>query len=146
VGGSGPPLLLLHGFPQTRVLWRAAAPLLARHFTLVMPDLRGYGRSDKPRGDADHTTYAKRTMAGDQIAMMEALGFERFAVAGHDRGARVSYRLAMDHPRAVSGLAVLDILPTYDMWAGATAESAMHGYHLVPVGAALTTSGNAHRR
>ena len=100
VGGSGPPLLLLHGYPQTRVMWRAMAPALAQQYTVVVPDLRGYGRSDKPAGDADHMTYAKRTMALDQLATMRALGFDRFAVAGHDRGARVGYRLALDHPGA----------------------------------------------
>jgi haloacetate dehalogenase len=129
VGGNGPPLLLLHGYPQTRVMWRAMAPALAARFTLVIPDLRGYGRSDKPPGDAQHAAYSKRVMARDQIAAMRALGYERFAVAGHDRGARVAYRLALDHPAAVEALAVLDILPTADVWARATAESAMRMYH-----------------
>ena len=129
VGGSGPPLLLLHGYPQTRVMWSAVAPALAERFTVVVPDLRGYGRSGKPEGDATHTLYSKRVMAQDQIATMRALGFERFAVAGHDRGARVGYRLALDHPGAVSALAVLDILPTADVWAGAGAEGAMRMYH-----------------
>ena len=129
VGGSGPPLLLLHGYPQTRVMWSAVAAALAERFTVVVPDLRGYGRSDKPEGDAAHTVYSKRAMARDQIATMRALGFERFAVAGHDRGARIGYRLALDHPEAVSALAVLDILPTADVWAGASAESVMRMYH-----------------
>jgi haloacetate dehalogenase len=129
VGGSGPPLLLLHGYPQTRVMWRALAPSLARQYTVVVPDLRGYGRSDKPAGDATHTTYAKRTMALDQLATMRALGFNRFAVAGHDRGARVAYRLAFDHPQAITALAVLDILPTADVWAQADAAGAMRMYH-----------------
>lgn len=129
VGGSGPPLLLLHGYPQTRRLWRAVAPRLAERFTLVIPDLRGYGRSDKPPGDEAHETYAKRTMARDQVAVMKALGYDRFAVAGHDRGARVTYRLALDHPDVVTRLAILDIIPTYAMWANATAASAMGGYH-----------------
>lgn len=129
VGGSGPPLLLLHGYPQTRIMWRAVAPALAASYTLVVPDLRGYGRSDKPPGDAQHRVYSKRIMARDQLATMRALGFDRFMVAGHDRGGRVAYRLALDHPQAVSALAVLDIIPTADLWARANAESAMRMYH-----------------
>lgn len=116
VGGSGPPLLLLHGYPQTRMIWAAVAPRLAQSFTLVIPDLRGYGRSDKPQGDKDHFLYSKRQMARDQIATMKALGHERFHVAGHDRGGRVAYRLALDHPQAVDRLAVIDIVPTAEMW------------------------------
>jgi haloacetate dehalogenase len=129
VGGSGPPLLLLHGYPQTRVMWRAIAQELAKQFTVVVPDLRGYGRSDKPAGDADHVVYSKRQMGKDQLAVMRALGFERFAVAGHDRGARVAYRLALDQPEAVSAVAALDIIPTADVWARANAEAAMRMYH-----------------
>lgn len=129
VGGAGPPLLLLHGYPQTRVMWRAIAPTLAKDFTVVVPDLRGYGRSGKPAGDAGHEAYSKRQMAKDQLATMGALGFERFAVAGHDRGARVGYRLALDHPHAVTALAVLDIIPTAEVWARADAEAAMRMYH-----------------
>jgi haloacetate dehalogenase len=129
VGGSGPPLLLLHGYPQTRVMWRAVAPQLAERYTLVVPDLRGYGRSDKPRGDAMHEAYSKRVVARDQAATMRALGFERFAVAGHDRGGRVAYRLALDHPEVVSALAVLDILPTADVWARASSDAAMRMWH-----------------
>jgi haloacetate dehalogenase len=129
VGGSGPPLLLLHGYPQTRMIWKSVAPRLAQRFTVVAPDLRGYGRSDKPAGDDDHVRYSKRVMALDQIATMKALGFDRFAVAGHDRGARVAYRLAFDHPHAVARAALLDIVPTAHMWAQAKAESAMGGYH-----------------
>jgi haloacetate dehalogenase len=129
VGGSGPPLLLLHGYPQTRVMWRAVAPALAKSHTVVVSDLRGYGRSEKPPGDARHELYSKRAMAHDQIASMRALGFERFAVAGHDRGARVAYRLALDYPHAVSALAVLDILPTAEVWARARADSAMRMWH-----------------
>jgi haloacetate dehalogenase len=129
VGGSGPPLLLLHGYPQTRVMWRAIAPQLAQRFTVVAPDLRGYGRSDKPPGDGDHVTYSKRVMARDQLATMRALGFERFQVAGHDRGGRVAYRLALDHPEVVTSLAVLDIIPTADVWSRANAEGAMRMYH-----------------
>ncbi len=129
VGGSGPPLLLLHGYPQTRLMWRAIAPQLAQRFTVVAPDLRGYGRSDKPPGDGDHVTYSKRVMARDQLATMRALGFERFQVAGHDRGGRVAYRLALDHPEVVTSLAVLDIIPTADVWSRANAEGAMRMYH-----------------
>jgi haloacetate dehalogenase len=111
-GGAGPPVLLLHGYPQTHVTWHRVAPVLAERFTVVCPDLRGYGDSDKPPGGQDHAGYAKRTMARDQVAMMAALGFRRFAVAGHDRGARVALRMALDHPEAVTRLAVLDIIPT----------------------------------
>src|ERR1700738_4514365 len=103
-GGSGPPLLLLHGHPQTHVMWHRVAPLLARDFTIVAPDLRGYGESSKPPSDPDHAAYAKRAMANDQVALMQHFGFERFAVAGHDRGARVAYRLALDHPESVRKL------------------------------------------
>lgn len=129
VGGAGPPLLLLHGYPQTRVMWRAIAPDLAKQFTVVVPDLRGCGRSDKPPGDADHATYSKRAMGRDQLATMRALGFERFAIAGHDRGGRVAYRLALDHPEVVTALAVLDIIPTAEVWARADAAGAMAMYH-----------------
>jgi haloacetate dehalogenase len=111
-GGSGPPVLLLHGYPQTHVMWHQVAPVLARQFTVVCPDLRGYGDSDKPPGGPDHEGYSKRTMARDQVAVMAALGFDRFAVAGHDRGARVALRMALDHPGAVTRLAILDIVPT----------------------------------
>ena len=111
-GGSGPPLLLLHGYPQTHVMWHRVAPRLAGRFTVVCADLRGYGDSDKPAGDSDHTAYSKRTMAADQLALMRTLGFEQFAVAAHDRGARVALRMALDHPDAVSRLALLDIIPT----------------------------------
>jgi haloacetate dehalogenase len=113
VGGSGPPVLLLHGYPQTHVIWHAVAPLLARDHTVVVPDLRGYGDSSKPPGTPSHVEYAKRTMAADQVGLMGRLGFERFGLAGHDRGGRVSHRLARDHPYAVARLAVLDIVPTH---------------------------------
>ena len=111
-GGEGTPVLLLHGYPQTHVMWHRVAPALAERFTVVCPDLRGYGDSDKPVGGGDHIAYAKRTMARDQLQVMRALGFERFAVVGHDRGARVALRMALDHPDAISHLAVLDIVPT----------------------------------
>src|SRR5690242_20409971 len=114
--GSGPPLLLLHGFPETHLMWRRVAPLLARHFTIVCADLRGYGASGCPASTADHAPYAKRAMAQDMVAVMQRLGFSRFSVAGHDRGGRVAYRLALDHPRVVERLAVLDIVPTEAAW------------------------------
>jgi haloacetate dehalogenase len=115
-GGNGPPCLLLHGHPQTHVTWRHVAPALARHFTVVAPDLRGYGDSSKPPGGADHMRYSKREMAQDHVSLMQTLGFERFCVAGHDRGARVAHRMALDHPGAVAKLAVLDIAPTATMY------------------------------
>ncbi len=114
--GSGPPILLLHGFPQTQLMWRSVAPLLARDFTVVCADLRGYGRSGCPASAADHAPYAKRTMAHDMVTVMERLGFSHFAVAGHDRGGRVAYRMALDHPDRVERLAVLDILPVETVW------------------------------
>ena len=110
-GGNGPPLLLLHGYPQTHVLWHKMAPLLARDFTVVAPDLRGYGDSGKPAGDPAHATYAKRAMAQEQVEVMQALGFETFRVMGHDRGARVAHRLTLDHPQCVQRLVLLDIIP-----------------------------------
>ena len=125
--GSGPPLLLLHGFPQTHLMWRDVAPLLARRFTVVCADLRGYGASGRPPSSADHAPYAKRTMALDMAQLMARLGFRRFAVAGHDRGARVAYRLALDHPERVQRLAVLDIVPTAAAWERADARFAL-GY------------------
>jgi haloacetate dehalogenase len=129
VGGSGPPLLLLHGYPQTHVAWHKIAPALARYATLVIADLRGYGASSAPPGDPEHQTYAKRTMAEDCLALMRALGHDRFAVAGHDRGGRVAYRLALDHPEAVSALIPIDILPTAEVWRRTTAESMLKSYH-----------------
>jgi haloacetate dehalogenase len=110
-GGDGPPVLLLHGFPQTHIIWHKIAPLLAREFTVVAADLRGYGGSSKPLTTPDHEPYSKRAMAGDMVAVMERLGFTRFAAVGHDRGGRVAYRLALDYPKAVERLAVLDIVP-----------------------------------
>jgi haloacetate dehalogenase len=123
--GSGPPVLLLHGFPQTHLMWRGVAPLLARDFTVVCPDLRGYGRSGCPPSLTDHTPYTKRAMARDLVVVMEKLGFFRFAVAGHDRGGRVAYRMALDHPSRVDRLAVLDILPTSTVWDHANADFAL---------------------
>lgn len=116
-GGSGPPVLLLHGYPQTHAMWHLVAPALVRDFTVVCPDLRGYGDSDKPAGDDEHVSYSKRTLAADQLAIMHQAGFERFAVVGHDRGARVALRLALDHPEVVTHLGVLDIVPTATIYA-----------------------------
>ena len=127
VGGEGPPLLLLHGHPQTHVIWHKVAGELARHFTVVATDLRGYGDSDKPAGLPDHANYSKRTMAADQMAVMRALGFERFRVLAHDRGARVAHRLALDHPQAVEKLVTLDIAPTLAMYAQ-TSEAFARAY------------------
>ncbi|HUG24107.1 alpha/beta fold hydrolase, partial [Piscinibacter sp.] len=115
-GGNGPPLLLLHGYPQTHAIWHKVAPALAERFTLVLPDLRGYGDSSKPAGDADHANYSKRTMARDVLRVMEALGHRRFSVLAHDRGARVAHRLAADHGDAVRRLVLLDIAPTLAMY------------------------------
>src|SRR5919199_5539886 len=111
-GGSGPPLLLLPGYPQTHVMWRKIAPRLAQEFTLVIPDLRGYGDSSKPPAGADFLAYSKRAPAQDQVETMRALGFERFSVAGYDRGARVTHRLLRDHPQHIERAALLDIVPT----------------------------------
>lgn len=128
-GGSGPPLLLLHGYPMTHVTWHKIAAELARHCTLVIPDLRGYGASSAPAGDAEHRTYSKRAMAEDCLGVMRALGHQRFVAAGHDRGGRVAYRLALDHPEAVRALVPVDILPTAEVWRRTTAESALGSYH-----------------
>ncbi len=117
IGGDGPPLLLLHGYPQTGAMWHAVAGELAKAFTCVIADLRGYGESGIAADDPVHRAYSKRAMAADMVAVMRGLGHDRFAIAGHDRGARVAYRLALDTPEAVSRLAILDILPTYDYWA-----------------------------
>ncbi len=117
VGGGGPPLLLLHGHPQTHVTWRKVTSALARRFTVVAADLRGYGDSSKPEGGENHTAYSKREMARDQVALMRALGLPRFAVVGHDRGGRVAHRMALDHAEAVERLAVIDIAPTATMYA-----------------------------
>jgi haloacetate dehalogenase len=125
--GSGAPLLLLHGFPETHLMWRDVAPRLAREFTVVCTDLRGYGRSGCPDSSPDQGAYAKRAMARDLVVVMDRLGFRRFSVAGHDRGGRVAYRLALDHPERVNRLAVLDILPTETVWERADERFAL-GY------------------
>jgi haloacetate dehalogenase len=127
--GAGPPLLLLHGYPQNHTMWHLVAPRLAERFTVVAADLRGYGDSAKPPGGDDHAGYAKRAMAHDQVQAMRALGFERFAVVGHDRGGRVGHRMALDHPDRVTRLAVLDIVPTYHIFTHVTKELATLYYH-----------------
>jgi len=129
IGGKGPPLLLLHGFPQTHAMWHRIAPSLMEHFSCVMPDLRGYGQSSCPPNTSDNSAYSKRAMAEDMVALMASLGHRRFAVAGHDRGGRVAYRLALDRPEAVACLAVLDIVPTYTMWHEFNVRLAMKAYH-----------------
>lgn len=129
VGGSGPALLLLHGFPQTKAIWHQVAPALAKHFTVVASDLRGYGQSSKPASAEDHSTYSKRFMAADQVALMKHLGHDQFFLLGHDRGGRVSHRLAMDHPECVKKLMVLDISPTLTMYENTTMEFARGYWH-----------------
>jgi haloacetate dehalogenase len=128
-GGSGPPLLLLHGHPQTHAMWSRVAPRLAEDFTVVAADLRGYGQSSKPETTPDHGPYSKRAMARDQVGVMRHLGFERFSVAGHDRGGRCAYRLALDHPERVERLAALDIVPTGDMWRRVDMEFGLVDWH-----------------
>jgi haloacetate dehalogenase len=122
LGGTGPPVLLLHGFPETHLMWRDVAPLLARHFTVVAADLPGYGASECPQPAADHSPSSKRAMAETLTGMMSQLGFSRFAIIGHDRGGRVAYRLALDRPDCVRAIAVLDIIPIADAWALADAR------------------------
>ena len=129
IGGNGPPLLLLHGFPQTKAIWSQVAPELARNFTVVAADLRGYGASSKPHGKIDHSTYSKRSMAADQHALMKSLGFNQFFLLGHDRGGRVSHRLAMDFPESVLRLMVLDVSPTLTMYENTTMEFAKGYWH-----------------
>ena len=128
-GGEGPPVLLLHGYPQTHSMWHAVAPRLAENFTVVATDLRGYGDSSKPFGSEDHATYSKRAMAADQVKVMGSLGFPTFAVVGHDRGGRVGHRMALDHPDSVTRLAVLDIVPTRHVYATVGRELATAYYH-----------------
>lgn len=130
-GGNekGSPLLLLHGIPETHVLWRKVAPVLAKDYFLVMTDLRGYGDSGKPPGGGDHFAYSKRAMAQDQVEVMKHLGFEKFALVGHDRGGRAAHRLALDHPEVLSKLVILDIVPTYLLYQQITQEFATIFYH-----------------
>ena len=129
IEGSGPPLLLLHGFPQTKAIWRKIVPKLTPYFTVITSDLRGYGDSSKPVGKPDHTTYSKRAMAEDQVRLMQHLGFEKFDLVGHDRGGRVSHRLVMDYPQAVRQVMVLDISPTLSMYEQTSLEFAQGYWH-----------------
>lgn len=129
IAGSGPPLLLLHGNPQTHAMWHAVAPRMARRYTVVCPDLRGYGFSWKPPATADHAAYSKRAMAAEMVALMRDLGHDRFVLAGHDRGARVAHRLALDHPDAVERLTVLDIVPTLEHFERADMAFGLGYYH-----------------
>ena len=134
VAGSGPPLLLLHGYPQTHICWHKIAPALAERFTVVVTDLRGYGASSKPESGPDHASYSKRSMARDQVRAMAALGFARFHLVGHDRGGRVAHRLVLDYPDSVDRLAVLDIAPTATMYAATNrlfAEAYYHWFFLI---------------
>ena len=128
-GGDGPPLVLLHGFPQTHVIWHRVAPVLAQRFTLIIPDLRGYGKSAAPAGDAAHQCYSKREMANDIVALVDHLGYGRFALAGHDRGGRVGYRLALDHPGRVSRFCAIDIIPTLDAWEEMDVAAMVSAFH-----------------
>jgi haloacetate dehalogenase len=129
VGGSGSPIVLLHGFPQTHLMWRHVAADLAADHTVICPDLRGYGASDKP-AETDGSAYSKRTMAADIVAPAKSLGLDRFALAGHDRGALVAFRAGLDHPDTITQLAILDVLPTLDMWSVLQGRSAAVGFHL----------------
>jgi haloacetate dehalogenase len=126
---SGPPLLLLHGIPETHILWRKVAPALAQDYFVVMTDLRGYGDSGKPPGGADHFAYSKRAMAQDQVEVMKYLGFDKFALVGHDRGGRAAHRVALDHPEVLTKLVILDIVPTYLLYQNITQEFATIFYH-----------------
>jgi haloacetate dehalogenase len=128
-GGTGKPLLLLHGYPQTHVAWHKVAPLLVDKFSLIIPDLRGYGDSKGPESDAKHVNYSKRAMADDMVQVMEKLGYQTFSVAGHDRGGRVAYRLALDYPEKVEKLAVLDMVPTLGAVEATDSEAAFTNYH-----------------
>jgi haloacetate dehalogenase len=127
--GDGLPVLLLHGYPQHRAMWRHVAPRLAERFTVVAADLRGYGGSDKPPGDPEHERYSKRRMAADQVALMRGLGFSRFAVCGHDRGGRVAHRMCLDHADAVAAAAVIDIVPTRHLFDTTDMAFASAYYH-----------------
>jgi haloacetate dehalogenase len=129
IGGSGPPLLLLHGSPQTHITWRKVAPDLAKHYTVVATDLRGYGDSCRPHDGSNHEGHSKRAMANDQLAVMRKLGFDQFAVVGHDRGGRVGHRMVLDHPQTVTKLALLDIVPTYKVFTTVTREVATRYYY-----------------
>ncbi len=128
-GGNGLPILLLHGYPQTHVCWHRVAPILAERFTVVCPDLRGFGDSGKPPSDPEHLAYSKRVMAQDQVEVMQSLGFTKFAVIGHDRGARLAHRMALDHPAKITKLALLDIIPTSTAFANVDKDMATAAFN-----------------
>jgi len=129
INGQGAPLLLLHGYPQTHATWRKVAPELSQHFTCIVPDLPGYGESTAPSSDKDHMPYSKRQMAQNMIGLMQKLGHDTFSVLGHDRGARVTYRMALDHPERMKRVGIIEVVPTGDMWDRFNAEMAMKAYH-----------------
>ena len=129
IGGSGPAILLLHGYPQTHVMWHKVADQLAEHYTVVASDLRGYGDSDKPPTNKTHTPYSKRASGNDQVKLMQLLGFNKFQLVGHDRGGRVGHRMALDHPDVIEKLVVMDIAPTYTMYTTTDMEFATAYYH-----------------
>ncbi|MDJ0650124.1 MAG: alpha/beta hydrolase [Xenococcaceae cyanobacterium MO_188.B19] len=129
IGGQGYPLLLLHGYPQNHYMWHKIAYRLAENFTVIVTDLRGYGDSSKPQGKADHSNYSKRAIAKDQVEVMSKLGYDKFHLVGHDRGARVAHRLTLDYPQQVTKLAVLDIIPTYELYTTSDQEFATAYYH-----------------
>lgn len=126
---GAPPLVLLHGYPQTSAMWHGVAPILARSYQIICPDLRGYGRSDKPVSNASHEPYSKRAMANDIVAVMRRLGHKRFLVGAHDRGARVAHRMGLDHPDCVAAMTLLDIAPTREMYANTSVEFARAYWH-----------------
>jgi haloacetate dehalogenase len=128
-GGSGPPILLLHGAPQSHICWRLVAPILAKNFTVIVPDLRGYGDSSTPEGGPDHVNYSKRAMAVDQVELMNHFGFKKFPVIGHDRGGRVAHRMTLDHPDVVTKVCVIDIIPTYYLYTHVTIEFVQAYFH-----------------
>ena len=129
MGGNGPPVLLLHGYPQTHVMWHAVIGRLTERHTVVVADLPGYGRSFRPETSDDHSSHSKRALANDLVQVMAALGFETFAVAGHDRGGRVAYRMALDHPEAITAVGAFDVVPTGEVWARADAQMALTYWH-----------------
>ena len=145
IGGAGPPLLLLHGYPQTHAMWHRVAPALAEHYTVMCADLRGYGDSGKPASDPEHAAYSKRAMAQDMVEAMAGLGFARFRLAGHDRGGRVAHRLALDHPERLASVAVLDIVPTRTVFRAtnqALATAYYHWFLVVRSGSAAPSTGS----
>ena len=129
VGGSGSPVLLLHGYPQSHVMWHAVVAQLSAHHTVVVVDLPGYGESFRPETSDDHASYSKRALAHDLVQLMAVVGYKKFAVAGHDRGGRIAYRMALDHPRSVSAVGAFDVVPTGEVWARADAQLALAYWH-----------------